>query len=80
MTFIISPQKYIFLIVKATQELAGSVSESLSLSVIHFNNIIITSFQPSLDTSVYINPLWISIKTLKNQYFAIIGHSGLVDF
>ena len=43
-----------------------SVSESLSLSVIHFNNIIITSFQPSLDTSVYVNPLWISIKTLKN--------------
>ena len=57
-----------------------SVSESLSLSVIQFNNIIITSFQPSLDTSVYVNPLWISIKTLKNQYFAIIGHSGLVDF
>ena len=37
---------------------------SVSLSLSHFNNIIMTSWQPSLDASIWLN---VTIKTLKNN-------------
>ena len=43
------------LVVKATLELAGGQSATKSVCESHFNFIIMTSYQPSLDVSVYLS-------------------------
>ena len=53
----------------------GNSCQSVCLSVSFVNFIIMTSCQPSLDASVYLNIL----HRLKNQIFATLGHSGLVQ-